>query len=463
MVNKFFPRIVMAPAEEVSASNAPETKSNYQDIYDKGDPNETFDNMEYESPTSKKVGEDYKETFKERIDKAKKLKAEKEKAEKSLEDDEDEEEEKPKKKAEKKEDKKEAKPDKKKSDIDTLSDKEDGVEDEDEEAEEDEDKEDKKAKAEEKDEEEEKPLDKAKTGKVKIRMDGELYGVDPTATVRHKVDGEWVETSIQDLINKGSGSIAYDKKFTELGNQKKAFEAEKIQVTKKAEVLTKTVGEIMSIINDPNAKPQDALFSLVEKAGGDLYTLERRLIESNLETLEKLMEMSEPERKAYWLERKDEIRTKADKARQEAYEKSQSFNQAIQKLDALRQAHGVSEDQYVQALDDLEAQKVDTTKMTDEQVVDYASLKPHLDSVQEVLKPYEEQIDDLQYEDVVRDFAKQLRAKKLSLEQLKEIAKKEFMDEDLKDLSSRTKPTKAPPKVEKKETKKGYESFDDFE
>ena len=116
----FRPRIVMAPAEEISGGNAPEVKANHSEIYESGDPNETFDNLEYESEASKKAGE----SLKDRVKKSKETK----KLEVEEEDEEEESEEKPKKKKEEKpkEDKK------KKSDIDTLSDKQDGVDDEEE-------------------------------------------------------------------------------------------------------------------------------------------------------------------------------------------------------------------------------------------------------------------------------------------------------------------------------------------
>jgi hypothetical protein len=114
-------------------------------------------------------------------------------------------------------------------------------------------------------------------------------------------------------------------------------------------------------------------------------------------------------------------------------------------------------------LDELEAQGVDMSKMSDEQVVDYASLKPHVTSVQDVLEPFESSIDDSKYSEVVRNLARQLRAKDFTKEQLAEWAKKEFMDEDLKDLSARTKPSpRTTPKVEVKAPTK-LETLDDWD
>lgn len=452
----FFPSMVMAPAEEISGGNAP--KLDHQDLYTKGDPNETFDDLDYESEASKQTGKEYKETFKEKIEKAKANKKAKEEAE---DDEEESEEEKPKK--EKKKEKEEPKKDeKKKSDIDTLSDKEDGVDDKpkkkgkDSEDEEEESEEEVKE-----DEEEEKPLDKEKKGKIKVRMNGELYGLEGDSMVRYKVDGEYVEKPLQEILNKASGVEALDKRFSEYDVKNKELQAKEAQVAKRVEVLGKVLNEVTEIFKDPNKSPFEAIEILFEKSGQDVYSAKRRMMEAVLEEVEKLQGMSEAEVKAYWLEEKDRLRTKADETRNKAYEQEQSHKQAVQKLDALRQTLGVSEEQFNSAWDELEKQGL-LKDYTNEQVVEYASIKPHLDTVQDILEPFEDQIKDSEYEEIVRDFAKQLRAKKLTPEQLKQIAKTEFQDEDLKDLAKRTKPTSVPKKADKKESEKPMTlDFDD--
>lgn len=409
-----------------------------------GDVNETFDNMDYESEESKALGENFKETFKERIDRAKESK-------KATSEDEKEEP----KKQEKKESKKEK--DKKKSDLDTLEDDLDLDKTKEEKKSEDkkEDKEDEQDDPE-KAKEEEKPETKSK--KLKVRMSDGLYGIESDATIRHKVDGEFQEIPVQELLNNYSGKVAWDKKFSEIGNEKKEVESLRAEVESTKNFLSETVKEVIGHLNDPEKNPLDALYFLVEKSGQDNYSVYKRMLEANLDEVENLMSMSEVERKAYFLEKKDEFRTKSEEARKAASAQEEAFNQAIQRVDELRKAHEVSEEQYLQALDELESQGLDTSKISDEQVVDYASLKPHVNDVQDVLEPYEDSIDDSKYSEIVQDFAKQLRAKAFTKEQLSELVRKEFMDEDLKDLQSRTSevpkrttpkaPVKTPEKIE---------------
>jgi hypothetical protein len=397
------------------------------------DPNETFDDMDYESDASKKLGEEFQEKFKDRIERAKKSKT-------GTDDDDD----KPAKK-----EKAEPKESKKGSDIDVLDDLDDTEKEAPKKEEKKEDKKEAKKEEEEEVETAEEKAEKAEAKKLKIRMSDGLYGIESDAKVRVKIDGAFQEVPVQELINNYSGKVAYDKKFSEIGNEKKAFEQERMEVTKTKEYLSNTVAEVVKHLADPEGNPLDALYFLVEKAGHDNYSVYKRMLDANLEEVENLMSMSDVERKAYFLEKKDEFRTKSEEARKAESTRTEAFNQAIHKVDSLRQAHGVSEEQYLQALENLESEGIDTNKLTDEQVVDHASLKPHVETVQDVLEPFEESIDDTKYSEVVRNLARQLRAKDFTKEQLIEWARKEFLDEDVKDLHSRTK------EVQKKSSKVG--------
>lgn len=412
-----------------------EGSSNVADI--KVDPNETFDDMDYVSDSSKKIGESFNEKFKDKIERVKGKQEAKEEVkakkgddldvldmeQKDLEEEEDDKEDKPKeKKAEKKE---------------KLS-KEDDKEGE-------------------KEETAEQKAETADSKKLKIRQADGLYAIDADAKVRVKIDGAFQEVPVQELVNNYSGKVAYDKKFSEIGEKNKQADQLIQQHTKQAEVLKNVVAEVTSHLSDKMKNPIDALNFIVEKSGMDPYDVWKRMLEANLDEVEKLMSFSDLERENYLLKKQAEFRTKSEEARKAEFTKEQSFNQAVQKVDSLRQAHGVSEEQFVQALDELEASGADMSKVSDEFVVDHASLKPHVESVQDVLEPFESSIDDSKYSKIVRDLARQLRAKDFSKEQLMEWAKKEFMDEDLKDLQSRTKEVpknrskvevKAPTKIE---------------
>lgn len=427
--------MIMAPEGEASSGGL----ASSAEIFENADANETFDNLEYESESSKKIGEEFKDKFKEKIERAKKAKDARE------EDDE------PKAKA-----KKEPKEAKKGSDIDTLPDNEetdlDGKEVKP-----------KEKKAEEKEDEEESELPKKeeekaaedKAKKLKIRMSDGLYGIESDAKIRVKIDGDYQEVPVQELINNYSGKTAWDKKFTEIGQEKKQLEVQTKELTKKQQLINSTVTETLSHFDDINKNPVDAITFLADKAGKDPFTIWKRTLEANLDEIEKLMALDEVGRENYYLKKEKEFRTKSEEARKEAFHKEQAFNQALSKLDSLRQAQGVSEEQFLQALDELESDGTDTSKMSDEALVDYASLKPHVTTVQDILEPFEDSISDTNYSKVVQKLARELRSGEFTKEQLIEWARKEFADEDLKDFTQRTnnvqkRTTKETPRVPEK-------------
>lgn len=344
-------------------------------------------------------------------------------------------------------------------------------EDEEEEVEEDEEEEDSEEEVKEsKDEEEDKPEEKKAKNKLRIRMGNELFNIDSDATFKVKVDGKVEEVSAQDLINNYSGKTAWDKKFTELGKEKKAVEWEKSKVEKERGKLLEHINKAIAPLKDPESNPLESLLYLVEMSGEDPYNAYRRIMEANLEELGSLMDMSEVERELYFHKKKDELHGKVHKQRLEKYQEEQSFNQVLQKVDKLRQAHNVSEEQFVEASEELESlfesSGLDTNSITEETIVDYASLRPHIDAVRQLVEPYEDNISEESYGDVVAELAKYLRDGKADKASIQQLLKRNFsVEEEVKELNTRVyskqkaKPSK---KNVEPEVSDRFETFDDF-
>lgn len=323
--------------------------------------------------------------------------------------------------------------------------------------------------------EEEESLDKPSIGddlpktKLRMRMGGELFNISPDASFPVKIDGKVENVNAQELINSYSGKTAWDKKFTELGKEKKALEFEKSQVTAKSNKLVEHVNNALLPLKDPNKNPLDSMLYLVEMSGEDPYAAYRRIMEANLEELSSLMDMSEVERDLYFHKKKDELHGKVAKQRNERITKDNAFNQVVEKVNALRQAHNVTEDEFVDASEELEesfkAQGLDVDSITEEQVVDFASLKPHIAVVKELVEPYEDNISDVKYGDVVAQLSRYLRDGKADKKGIAEILKRNFsVEEEVKELNTKvykkqaTKPVSK--KVEIEDSK--LESFDDW-
>lgn len=305
--------------------------------------------------------------------------------------------------------------------------------------------------------------------KLRMRMGDDLYNITSDASLPVKIDGKVENVSVQELVNNYSGKTAWDKKFTELGKEKKALDFEKSQVEHKNAELMKHVEAALAPIKDPSKNPLESLLYLVEMSNEDPYAAYRRIMEANLEELSTLMDMSEVERELYFHKKKDELHSKVTKQRNERITKEQTFNQVVEKVNALRQAYNVSEDEFVDASEELEAlftaQKLDPNTITEEQVVDFASLKPHIATVKELIEPYEDNIDEGKYGDVVAQLSRYLRDGKADKAGVAEILKRNFsVDEEVKELNTKLyskQPKKAVKKVEEVDDSK-LESFDDW-
>lgn len=347
-------------------------------------------------------------------------------------------------------------------------DSEDGEEEESDEEEDSEEEEEIEAKEEEDKEEKEEEEDKPKA-KLRMKMGNDLYNVTMDATFKVKVDGQTLDVPVRELINNYSGKTAWDKKFTEIGKEKKAVEYEKGNIEKQKNFILDFVSKTLDPLKNQDKNPMDSLMYLVELSGEDPYNAYRRIIESNLSELSLLLDMGETERELYFHKKKDELYSKVDKQRQEKHQKDEAFNQTRQKVDSLRQALNVSEEEFVNAADELEeifkSQGRNVGEISEEHVVDYASLKPHISKVQELVAPYEDNISESRYGDVVSELAYYLRDNKATEKDIAEILKRNFsVEEEVKELNSKvySKSAKAPAKKALKQDSEKYESFDDW-
>lgn len=306
--------------------------------------------------------------------------------------------------------------------------------------------------------------------KLRMRMGNELFNVDSTATFPVKIDGKVENVNVQELINNYSGKTAWDKKFTEVGKERKNLEFETKTFNSQKEKLNENMNKVLGPLKDATGNPLESLLNLVEMSGDDPYTAYRRVMEANLEELSSLMDMNETERELFFHKKKDELQGKVAKQRQVRTNEETAFNQALDRVDKLRQAHNVSEDEFVDASEELEesfkASGLDPKGITEADVVDFASLKPHIAKVRELVEPYEDNIADGKYGDVVAQLSRSLRDGKADVKAISEILKRNFsVEEDVKDLNTKIyQKTKGKPqsKVVETEEADGFASFDDL-
>jgi len=242
------------------------------------------------------------------------------------------------------------------------------------------------AKVEAKTEEVEKELPKA--GKIKIRVGDDLYGLEPDTSVRVKVDGAYKDVPIAELVNNYSGKEAYDKKFTEIGNMRKEVETKTQTIAKKEEFVNTVAKTVKEIVSDPSKDPYEAVAYLAELMGVPTPDLHKRSLESRLDELSKLLDMTDMERENYFLKKEtDYLRSRQD-ARMKQEVETQESQKFMTHVDTLRGKHNVSEEKFVEAMDELEQFYGEgSAQVTPEFVVEYAVLRPYLEKTKSLVQP----------------------------------------------------------------------------
>jgi hypothetical protein len=316
---------------------------------------------------------------------------------------------------------------------------------------------------------EDKPEDQAPKAKLRMKMGNDLYNITSDATFKVKVDGETLDVPVQELINNYSGKTAWDKKFTELGKDKKSLEVERNTLQSQKNGLLDNMKRVLEPLKDPTKNPIDSVLYLVEMSGDDPYTAWRSMMEANIEEVGQLLDMTETERELYFHKKKDELHSSVARKRQEKIQSEQAFKQVVQRVDSLRQTYNVSEEAFVDASDELESiynsSGLDINDITEEAIVDYASLKPHIEVVRGLVEPYEENISEGKYGDVVSELSRYLRDGKADVDTVKQILARNFsVEEDVKELNTKLyqKQKAKPSRKVENESSNGFESFDDW-
>lgn len=307
--------------------------------------------------------------------------------------------------------------------------------------------------------------------KLRIKIGDEHFSLDSSAKMKVKIDGQNEEVTIQDLLNNYSGKTAWDKKFTEIGEKNKAVAQQLQQVESQKADMKTILSPVIDIIRDPLKNPNDALIHLAEKLDttGELaYAIEKRLLEANLDTLVELSAMSEDQQTAYFLKKQNERLLKSSERRVLSDKESNESNQLRSHVDKLREAYKVSVDQYSDAYEDL-SKLPNADKITHENVVDWASLKPITSQIETILLPFVDEINDSDYSGIVTSLSRSLRDGKLSKQQIQKIVKDEYgVPATVKELNTKLNigknKTSSPGRaVREREETERFESFEDEE
>ncbi len=303
-------------------------------------------------------------------------------------------------------------------------------------------------------------------GKLRLRVGGELYGIGADASARIKIDGAYEDVPLQKIISEYSGKSSLAKELSDIGRDKKSFTQEREAFQQKQQQFKSVFDGVMSIVQDPTKDPMDAVNLLVDMAGLDGHSVYKRSIESRLQELSTLLDMSDVEREAHFLKKENEYVKSRLNARSNQDKTVADRQQFRSKVDGLRQTQGVTEDAYVDAVNELEElYRGQEHVVTPELVVEYAANKPHLEKAKELVLPYMDEIGQQNLPKFVTELATLMKVYKQPADKIAAELKAKYAvpERHLRDLSDKIRGDKrSSPKYKEQEVLGKLSSFDDL-
>ena len=213
----------------------------------------------------------------------------------------------------------------------------------------------------------------AKPKKVIKLGDTEL---DSETLVPVKVDGKIVDVPLQELINNHSGKLAIDKRFTDLDKRSKEFSTKERKFKEELDVvsthLKDVAGKFKSALNDKNVNPLDAVDYMLDIIGENGNNYYNRILEHLWPTFETLYNADDVSREAFFVKKENEyLRKKADR-QQSLSSESQAKSQRAKELDNQRQQIGITEEEFVDLHEEM-SKRSNGQKIEPKQVLEAAT------------------------------------------------------------------------------------------
>jgi hypothetical protein len=272
----------------------------------------------------------------------------------------------------------------------------------------------------------------------------------------HKVtvDGEEIEVSTQELKDNYAGKQAWDKKFTELSQEREAHQAT-------VETYNGNVKQFQELVNE--GKAQEALEFLMETAGLDRNRFLETYVSQLAPTIAEYLEMSPEEREQRALKQQVEHYKAQEQRANETKQQAQQRQEIEGRVSKVLEEHSIEPNRF----EELHKELVDAgiKEIQPETVGQYHVMITQQDAAIEVLKELNpELIQDKSAMDYL--ISLQQNNPGIAKEELKARAEKAFVDalaERVKKDSKATKPRKKGTTKSTKKVGKDILTFDDLE
>lgn len=213
-------------------------------------------------------------------------------------------------------------------------------------------------------------------------MEDRSYEIPAEAKLKHKVDGEEVEVTVQELLNNYSGKQAWDKKFSELDKERQVYKKD----------LEFVDSYISKFSQKSKENPVEALEFLAQSVGLDPFEYKKNLRNQLISHYKDYLEMTDQERFQYeQREELDYLKRQRETERQRIHEE-QAQRELQGRFNEIQQTYQIDEDR----MNYLKTELVDfyKTEVTPENVAALHEQLVRLDRVDSALEKLDKRFLD---------------------------------------------------------------------
>lgn len=230
---------------------------------------------------------------------------------------------------------------------------------------------------------------------LKAMMGENEYDLPEDAMFTQKVNGVEEQVSIKDLLTDYSGKTDWNRKYSELGEERQSLKKEQATFNDR----------INTFVEKAKESKIDALAYLAETSGADPVAFIKEFKQGIIPELEEYMNMSETEKELYNHKQELEILKKSQDTKVEMERRAQERTELETSIQSQIEDLGIEQTEYVAAYDRLiEAGIMEQSDVTPEAVSDWVRLEQRVAYVDDALANISPELaDDVALiEDLVR-------------------------------------------------------------
>jgi hypothetical protein len=210
------------------------------------------------------------------------------------------------------------------------------------------------------------PTEEARKITGRYKEENEEIAVD--TVFKHKVDGEEVDVSLQELLNNYSGKVPYDKRFQELSEEKNDFKSQFDNFTKEKDQVNGYINEFGEKMRE--GKALEALAFLAEFSGQKPHEFKEQLIDQLVPEVDRLRTLSQDQLSNEKLAAENEYLQKKYESDENIRLAEQSQQEFQNRINSLQETHNIPDEDFNNSYVELKDSNFQG-EVTPEVVADY--------------------------------------------------------------------------------------------